>query len=186
MRREFLHTGGEISNSFNECTLPYFLRSGSITKFVALKLAVRVVIRPFELSKHATMKAALHFCTKQGSSFTPAGLPTPMWRSYSGNKMLRKQRWLLQRPGLRPWCKRAGNRGEKRPGTTSLRDHMTVWEAAEYLRLSTATVYKLLRTGRLHGVKTKRDWRVSRAAVLALGDDRSRSTSQLGRKRGFL
>jgi len=62
---------------------------------------------------------------------------------------------------------------------------MTVQEAAEYLRLSTATVYKLLKSGRLKGVKTKRDWRVSRAAVLALGDDRSRSASQLGRKRSF-
>jgi excisionase family DNA binding protein len=54
---------------------------------------------------------------------------------------------------------------------------MTVREVAEYLRMSRATVYKLLRTGRLSGVKTKRDWRVSRGAVLALGDDRSRSAS---------
>jgi excisionase family DNA binding protein len=107
-----------------------------------------------------------------------------MWLSYSGNKMLRKQQRLLQRPDLRPWRKRAGNPGEKRPETTSLRDYITAQEAAEYLRISTATVYKLLRTGRLNGVKTKRDWRVSRGAVLALGDDRSRSASQLGRRHG--
>jgi excisionase family DNA binding protein len=61
---------------------------------------------------------------------------------------------------------------------------MTAQEAAEYLRLSTATVYKLLRTGRLKGVKTKRDWRISRVAVLALGDDRSMRALQLGRRRG--
>ena len=115
----------------------------------------------------------------------PAGLQTPMWPSYSGNKMLRKQQRLLQRPDLRPWCKPAGNRGEKRPATTSLRDYMTAQEAAQYLRISTATVYKLLKTGGLKGVKTKRDWRVSRGAVLALGDDRSRSASQLGRRHGF-
>jgi excisionase family DNA binding protein len=65
------------------------------------------------------------------------------------------------------------------------RDYMTAQEAAEYLRISTATVYKLLRTGRLKGVKTKRDWRLSHSAVLALGDDRSRSGSQLGRRHGF-
>jgi excisionase family DNA binding protein len=62
---------------------------------------------------------------------------------------------------------------------------MTAQEAAEYLRLSTATVYKLLRTGRLSGVKTKRDWRVSRSAVLALGDDLSGNASQLRQRRGF-
>jgi excisionase family DNA binding protein len=108
-----------------------------------------------------------------------------MWISYSGNKVAPKaERRLLQRPDSR-LCKRAGNRGEKRPETTPLHDYMTAQEAAEYLRISTATVYKLLRTGRLDGVKTKRDWRVSRRAVLALGDDRSRSASQLGRRHGF-
>jgi excisionase family DNA binding protein len=62
---------------------------------------------------------------------------------------------------------------------------MTVQEAAEYLRISTATVYKLLKVGRLKGVKTKREWRVSRGAVLALGDDRLRSASRLDRRKGF-
>jgi hypothetical protein len=65
-RREFLLTRGKISNSFSECTLPYLLRSGSTTKSVPLRLAVRVVIKPFELSKHATMKAALQFLHEAG------------------------------------------------------------------------------------------------------------------------
>jgi hypothetical protein len=65
-RREFLLTTGKISNSFSECTLPHLLRSGSTMKSVPLRLAVRVVIRPFELSKRATMKAALQFLLEAG------------------------------------------------------------------------------------------------------------------------
>jgi len=52
--------------SFNEHTLQYFQRSGSITKAIAWRLAVRVVIRPYELSKHATLKAALEFLHQAG------------------------------------------------------------------------------------------------------------------------
>jgi hypothetical protein len=52
--------------SFNERTLPYFPHSGLARKAVASRLAVRVVIRPYELSKHATMKAALQFLHEAG------------------------------------------------------------------------------------------------------------------------
>lgn len=52
--------------SFNQRTLPYLLQSGSTRKAVASRLAVRVVIRPYELSKHATMKAALQFLHEAG------------------------------------------------------------------------------------------------------------------------
>ena len=34
-------------------------------------------------------------------------------------------------------------------------DHVTVQEAAQYLRISIATVYRLLRSGKLTGVKVK-------------------------------
>ena len=61
-------------------------------------------------------------------------------------------------------------------------DHVTVQEAAEYLRISIATVYRLLRAGKLTGVKVKRQGakgglRVSRKLVLEFSDGHSKTAS---------
>lgn len=53
---------------------------------------------------------------------------------------------------------------------------LTVSEVAEYLRIDAQTVYRLLRTGQLRGIKAGREWRVH-AAVLerfARGESTSR------------
>ena len=42
---------------------------------------------------------------------------------------------------------------------------LTVEEAAAYLRVTPATVYRLLRAGKLPGVRVGRQWRVRRTAL---------------------
>jgi excisionase family DNA binding protein len=44
---------------------------------------------------------------------------------------------------------------------------MTVEEAATYLRTASVTVYKLMRSGALHGVKVGHSWRIRRADLEA-------------------
>lgn len=61
-------------------------------------------------------------------------------------------------------------------------DHLTVQEAAEYLRISVATVYRLLRTGKLTGVKvkprgTKGSLHVSRKLVFEFSDGQPKTAS---------
>jgi excisionase family DNA binding protein len=61
-------------------------------------------------------------------------------------------------------------------------DHVTVQEAAEYLRISVATVYRLLRAGKLTGVKVKSQGakgglRVSRKLVFQFSDGHSKTAS---------
>ena len=61
-------------------------------------------------------------------------------------------------------------------------DHVTVQEAAEYLRISVSTVYRLLRTGKLTGVKVKADGekgglRVSRKLVFEFSDGQPKAAS---------
>jgi excisionase family DNA binding protein len=61
-------------------------------------------------------------------------------------------------------------------------DHVTVQEAAEYLRISIATVYRLLRAGKLTGVKVKPpgakgSLRVSRKLVFEFSDGHSKTAS---------
>ena len=61
-------------------------------------------------------------------------------------------------------------------------DHVTVQEAAEYLRISIATVYRLLRAGKLTGVKVKPNGakgslRVSRKLVFEFSDGHSKTAS---------
>jgi excisionase family DNA binding protein len=61
-------------------------------------------------------------------------------------------------------------------------DHVTVQEAAEYLRISIATVYRLLRAGKLTGVKVKSkgakgSLRVSRKLVFQFSDGHSKTAS---------
>jgi excisionase family DNA binding protein len=61
-------------------------------------------------------------------------------------------------------------------------DHVTVQEAAEYLRISIATVYRLLRAGKLTAVKVKlpgakESLRVSRKLVFEFSDGHSKAAS---------
>ena len=61
-------------------------------------------------------------------------------------------------------------------------DHLTVQEAAEYLRISIATVYRLLTAGKLTGVKVKPQGakgslRVSRKLVFEFSDGQSKTAS---------
>ena len=61
-------------------------------------------------------------------------------------------------------------------------DHVTVKEAAEYLRISIATVYRLLRAGKLTAVKvkpqgSKGSLRVSRKLVFEFSDGNSKTAS---------
>ena len=61
-------------------------------------------------------------------------------------------------------------------------DHVTVQEAAEYLRISIATVYRLLRAGKLTAVKVKPpgakgSLRVSRKLVFEFSDGHSKAAS---------
>jgi len=59
-------------------------------------------------------------------------------------------------------------------------DHVTVQEAAEYLRISIATVYRLLRSGKLTGVKSqgaKGSLRVSRKLVFEFSDGHPKAAS---------
>lgn len=42
---------------------------------------------------------------------------------------------------------------------------MTTREVAEYLRLNTATVYKLAKAGRIPGVKVGKTWRFKRRQI---------------------
>ena len=61
-------------------------------------------------------------------------------------------------------------------------DHLTVQEAAEYLRISVATVYRLLRAGKLTAVKvkprgSKGSLRVSRTLVFEFSDGISKTAS---------
>ena len=57
------------------------------------------------------------------------------------------------------------------------RAHMSIQEVAEYLRISTATAYVLLRTGKLPGVKRGKDWRVSRDALFRFCTDNSNKST---------
>ena len=43
---------------------------------------------------------------------------------------------------------------------------LTVPEAAQFLRISEQTVYKLMRSGALHGVKAGKSWRVHRDTLV--------------------
>jgi excisionase family DNA binding protein len=61
-------------------------------------------------------------------------------------------------------------------------DHVTVQEAAEYLRISIATVYRLVRAGKLTAVKVKPpgakgSLRVSRKLVFEFSDGHSKTAS---------
>ena len=61
-------------------------------------------------------------------------------------------------------------------------DHVTVQEAAEYLRISISTVYRLLRAGKLTAVKVKvpgakGGLRVSRRLVFEFSDGHSKAAS---------
>jgi len=61
-------------------------------------------------------------------------------------------------------------------------DHATVQEAAEYMRISIATVYRLVRSGKLTGVKVKPQGakgslRVSRKLVFEFSDGHSKTAS---------
>jgi excisionase family DNA binding protein len=61
-------------------------------------------------------------------------------------------------------------------------DDVTVQEAAQYLRISIATVYRLLRSGKLTGVKVKPQGakgslRVSRKLVFEFSDGHSKPAS---------
>ena len=61
-------------------------------------------------------------------------------------------------------------------------DHVTVQEAAEYLRISVATVYRLLRAGKLTGVRVKShgakgSLRVSRKLIFDFSDGHSKTAS---------
>ncbi|MBV8135599.1 MAG: helix-turn-helix domain-containing protein [Deltaproteobacteria bacterium] len=61
-------------------------------------------------------------------------------------------------------------------------DNLTVQEAAEYLRISVATVYRLLRAGKLTAVKVKPpgakgSLRVSRTLVFEFSDGISKTAS---------
>ncbi len=53
---------------------------------------------------------------------------------------------------------------------------LTVPEVAKYLRIDEQTVYRLLRTGELHGVKAGREWRVHRSILerFARGESQQR------------
>src|SRR5215471_3909660 len=67
-------------------------------------------------------------------------------------------------------------------GSMAQDDHVTVQEAAEYLRISVSTVYRLLRTGKLTGVKLKVDGekgglRVSRKLVFEFSDGQPKAAS---------
>jgi len=44
-------------------------------------------------------------------------------------------------------------------------DFMTVKECAELLKISTTTIYRLVRTGNLPGVKIGNQWRFSRGLI---------------------
>lgn len=61
-------------------------------------------------------------------------------------------------------------------------DHLTVQEAAEYLRISVATVYRLLKAGKLTAVKVKPrgakgSLRVTRKLVFEFSDGNSKTAS---------
>ena len=61
-------------------------------------------------------------------------------------------------------------------------DHVTVQEAAEYLRISIATVYRLLKAGKLTAVKVKPpgakgSLHVSRKLVFEFSDGHSKAAS---------
>ena len=61
-------------------------------------------------------------------------------------------------------------------------DHVTVQEAAQYLRISIATVYRLLRSGKLTGVKVKPQGaigslRVSRKLVFEFSEGHPKAAS---------
>jgi excisionase family DNA binding protein len=61
-------------------------------------------------------------------------------------------------------------------------DHVTVQEAAEYLRISISTVYRLLRAGKLTAVKVKPpgakgSLRVSRNLVFEFSDGHPKTAS---------
>lgn len=61
-------------------------------------------------------------------------------------------------------------------------DHLTVQEAAEYLRISVATVYRLLKAGKLTAVKVKPrgakgSLRVARKLVFEFSDGNSKTAS---------
>jgi excisionase family DNA binding protein len=61
-------------------------------------------------------------------------------------------------------------------------DHVTVQEAAEYLRISISTVYRLLRVGKLTAVKVKPPGakgrlRVSRNLVFEFSDGHPKTAS---------
>jgi excisionase family DNA binding protein len=67
-------------------------------------------------------------------------------------------------------------------GSMLQEDHLTVQEAAEYLRISVATVYRLLRAGKLTAVKVKPrgakgSLRVSRKLVFEFSDGNSKTAS---------
>ena len=47
----------------------------------------------------------------------------------------------------------------------STRDTLTPEEAAAYLRVNAQTMYRLLRSGQLPGVKVGRQWRIRRVAL---------------------
>ena len=59
----------------------------------------------------------------------------------------------------------------------SLDTYLTVQEVAEYLRISTATAYALLRAGKLTGARVVRDWRIPREALSRFCKDNSNNAS---------
>jgi len=82
-------------------------------------------------------------------------------------------------PAIGQWLR---GRGLEERGSMLQDDHVTVQEAAEYLRISIATVYRLLRAGKLTAVKvkpqgSKGSLRVSRKLVCEFSDGNSKTAS---------
>jgi excisionase family DNA binding protein len=76
----------------------------------------------------------------------------------------------------------ASKRGLEEQVSMSQDDHVTVQEAAEYLRISIATVYRLVRAGKLNAIKVKPQGakgslRVSRKLVFEFSDGHSKTAS---------